>query len=620
MLPSLRALVPIEEQKNLTIIALGVDIELALREQNILFETGRGLRTTSHADALMKTEMIGRSILSDPSLSFLLYRGVPLAHVLMPVLQDYLLYPLYFIDILTTLIERHPECERIIVPPSTITVLETAGIMALLETSAAMDAARLIGKKYNIEILMVPTVESRTFSPQNYLVNARFYFTRRVFGWVLSLLNTFVTTFRRPQHIRVLVTDYWKHLSPLMKRLPESELMLLDRSEVLNAGFPAIWRNRVQFIHIEDFLSRQIKKEASVQAVRLLAEWQDVAHSNIAIQQAVFRGHALDSLLRTAIHHMFMVGGRRSMRVIEGSYALYERMRPDVVLVRASLSLQIHFPILCYVAKVFGIPSIEIQHGLLYLGPGTFINNPAPEYIATYGPLTSAGFKRFGYTNEQLLNTGSPRFDQYEILRKSVRDSSSSTKLFTIACIVPAVLPQSWSDTYEVEDYFRHIAAAVVDIPNIQIIFKLRPGAEYEAFYQRIITEQMRDVNFKIAQYESLIDVFAEADVVATIYSTTTLEGLISGRPVVYNGTLEMHAWLGREFEEYEQAGALMMATTPQRLKEIFEILAHDPQRGAELVANADAFMKKNYSFDGGAAQRLADDIRRLKARKDSEE
>lgn len=608
------------ERESCMVVALGADIEFALREHGIPFQSGRGLRSMEHIDFMTYVEKIGREVLDDPTFSFFSYRGVKLTDIFMPILQLYLLTILYFIDVLTTLAETYPQYKKIVVFPSTDIVLETAGILAPLSARAATDAARVVGEKHAIEIV-IPAMERLQTRADVLRVRktaVSFYVQRRVFGWALALLNMCIAVTRPAKGIRILASDYWKHISPLMKELPEGEVLLLDRAESFRAGLAAIWKYRMQFIHIDNFLTRSMRKNVSRQVDAFVKQWKDVRHDNAILHGAGFKDITLAPLIEMVLQEIIIKGGKQAVSTIDGTYALCEKMRPDIVLVRASVSGQIHFAILCSVARQFGIPSVEIQHGLFYLGQSSFINRPAAEYVATYGFLASEGLKRLGYTDERLFNIGSPRFDAYKTLREKEKQTPAKRDpgLFTVTCIVPAVLPQSWSDSYEIVDYLSNLASAVAHIPNVFVIFKLRPIADNEFFFRKAITQAFGDIPYKIAQYEPFIDIIAESNAIITIYSTTVLEGLISGRPLVYNGTLAMHDAIGKEFIQYAEAGALIKVKTPQELKTALESLAHDQKLCATQVERADAFIGQNYSFDGTASRQLAERIRALKTKK----
>ncbi|MFI5260386.1 MAG: hypothetical protein ACHQU0_01150 [Candidatus Paceibacteria bacterium] len=605
-----------EEKTELTVIALGADIEFLLEKEGVSFQSGRDLRSTSHLDCHINAEKIGREVLSDPAFSFFSYREVPLVNVCMPVLQTYLMSILYFVDVLTTLAENHPHFTRLILFPHTYIPLETDGIMAPLEASAAVDAARIVAKKHDLEIF-IPEFETSFMLLRVRKNIALYYMKRRVFGWALFVLNTIVKIGVPRKSIRILASDNWKNISSLVRELPDAELLLLDRAEARKIDWSSIWRNRMRFMHVQSFVSNMERKASRSKAHDFALHMEKIRNENVPLQEAGFRGHSLTAVISVAIQNLLERGGGRAVSLIDGSYSLCEQMRPDIVLVRASLSTQIHFPILCHVARALGIPSLEVQHGLLYLGPGTFIRRPAVHYMATYGPLTSEGFKAFGYTDKTLFNIGSPRFDAYQAIHDKKPDSGHNERGFTIAAIVPEILPQSWSDSYEIVRYLSELASAVADMPNVLVILKLRPDPHNDAFYRSAIAQTFESVPHKIAQYEPLVDVFAESDAIVAIYSTTVLEALISGRPTVYNGSLEFHEALGRDLAAYADAGALLMANTQEDLTKSLESLVRDPQVRDTLVRNADHFMAENYSFDGKASQKLAAAVRLLAHRED---
>lgn len=604
-----------EDRKSLAVIALGADIEFALQKLAIHFQSGRGLRRVTHFECLTRAEEIAREVLDDPTCSFFSYRSVPLANVFMFVLQDYLMQILYFVDVLTTLTEKYPKYERIILFPHAYIPLETDGIMAPLEVNVAVDAARIVGATHNLKIF-IPTAETWTTMVRMRVNIFLFSMKRMLFGWGLFLINTLVVITVPKKKIRILASDNWRNISPIMQHLPEAELLLLDRMESRRAGLSAIWKNRMRFIHIQNFVSSTERKVARAQVDNFTEQWKQVQNANDVLQKVEFRSNSLTPMLSVALENILVRGGKRAVDLINGTYALYEQMQPDVVLVRANFSTQIHFPILCYVARALGIPSLEVQHGLIYLGTRSGNAQSAVQNIATYGPLTSNGYKKLGYTDDTLFNIGSPRFDAYKIMRDKDVSAPASAKPFTVSCVVPAILPHSWSDSYEVVEYLSGVAAAASRIPNVLVVLKLRPGPVDEAFYRSAIAHTFASVPHKIAQYDPFVDVCAEADAIVVIYSTTVLEALISGKPVIYNGTLEYHKVLGKELSGYAVARALLIANTQEELAQFLESLAHEPKLRKALVERADVFMKENYSFDGKASEKLANVVRFLAHKK----
>lgn len=601
------------DRDSVDIIAIGADIEFALEKQDIPFKSGRGLRTMPNDELILFVEKLGREILDDSTFSFYAYRGVRLGNLYMPALQNYLLYVLYFIDVITTISQDHPDYSRVVLlPPSTITY-ETAGVFALLEGYAAIEAARFVSKKFGFEVV-VPGAPAKKVDFRNRIKRNLFELQRFIFGYLLSVLNASVEVLVRPKKIRILATDYWRNISPLLAELPESELIQLDREESRKSGIAAIFRHRMRFVHIEDYVSRSSWKHAEMQRKLFSERWEKLKDENVPLREAKFHDQPLAPILIPALKRMVIRGGFQAVCTIEGVYALYARIKPDIIWVRASVSAQIHFPILCHVAKLCGIPSIEVQHGILYLGPGSFINRPAVEYIATYGPLASAELKRFGYSDAALPPIGSPRFDVYKDLQQNVGHSATAQRPFMITCIAPAVLPHSWSDTYQIVDYFRHLAEASSAVPNAHVTIKLRPGGADTDFFREAIARAFTSVPYTIAQREPLAEVLSESNAVIAIYSTTVLEGLISGRPVIYDGYMGMHHMLGEELARYEAAGALVRVHTTGDCAKALQRLAKDPKVGEGQVQKAREFMDTNYAFDGGASGRLAVFLKKLAA------
>ncbi|MBM3261438.1 hypothetical protein FJY93_03395 [Candidatus Kaiserbacteria bacterium] len=605
------ASVPDSEKSLYEVIALGVPVEYALARKGISFVSGAHLRSVAHMDHAERAAKIALDVMDDVSLGFFNYREIRLTDVFLPMFQGYLQVALYFVDVFVSIGEM-TQYDRVVVFPSTIALPETSGTLASLEVHAAEDAARVVMQSYGIE-LVVPERKEVASSAQllrDWFLTWLFSFKRSVFGWGMAALNIGISMRPRAQ-IRMVASDYWRNIGPLIRELPEGELFLFDRMEAFKAGLGAIWRHRIRFVHAENFLTRRARNAAVRRSEEFLVQWRSVRESNGAMRGATVRGVPVSALVDAAMSVVVSKGGLYAIEMIDGVNAMYDRIRPDVISVRASISGQIHFLIMCHVAKQRGIPSIELQHGIFHIGRGSATVRPAAEYIATYGREASNRLRLVGYTDDKLLNVGSPRFDVYPELRTRIVDREQN-ELTKVAFAVPAVLPFSWSDTYEILKFFEDVADITRSMPYIFPVFKFRPDTPDGQFYKEVLTKTFDTIPHRIAQTEPFPDVITASDVLVTIYSTTVLEGLISGRPVIYNGMLEMHAALGEEFAHYVEAGALTFVKTREELADVLKTLAANPSLRSDMVRNADMFMKENYAFDAHASARLADTIRLL--------
>ena len=277
-----------EERKLHMIVALGADVEFELEERNISFQSGQDLRSTSHHVRLLYVRKFSQKMLNDSTFSFFSYKGINLLNTFMLPLQSYLILVLYFTDVFTTLVRNYPEHKKLILFSNTrIVRVDTSSVLAPLEASAVVDVARLVGEKYNLEIV-VKKPKAVYADLLNSVENKLFNLKRLLFGWALSILNIFVNIIVSKKRIRILTADYWRNISPMMAELPEVEVFMHDRKESLRAGFAAILKHRMHFVHIENFASRGTQKTSLEQRDSFLAKWQRGENKNSTLQQAEF--------------------------------------------------------------------------------------------------------------------------------------------------------------------------------------------------------------------------------------------------------------------------------------------------------------------------------------------
>ena len=350
----------------------------------------------------------------------------------------------------------------------------------------------------------------------------------------------------------------------------------------------------------------------------ILQKWESMKSEHTMLQQAMFRGYALKSILEEVIQEVYL-SSEKVVCGIEGTWAMMHALKPDIVVVRAGASAQTHFAVLCDVARLQGIPSLEIQHGILSFAPESETKNRAAEYIAGYGPLDSKLWKEHGYAPNSIpLDIGSPRFDAY-IAKETKFEEDHTT--FNILYIAPRVAVDGLglSDSYDVSEYIKNIASAVREIPNVHITVKLRSNW-YESFYREILQRALKDISYTVAISESLVGLLPKADVVVSSYSTVLLEALLSERPVILDASLPIYASLAHfELQTHQEAGALIVTETAEELTEALEELAHNSAKRSEISKRVGRFMKENYLFhDGKSSQRLAGAIRTLAKSKET--
>jgi len=294
---------------------------------------------------------------------------------------------------------------------------------------------------------------------------------------------------------------------------------------------------------------------------------------------------------------------------IEGTFTMMESLKPHVLIVRASISAQWHFAMLCEVARNLGIPSIEIQHGVFSVSEDSLSTDHAAEFIAEYGPIERELWHAHQYApRSRAIDIGSPRFDAYHSKNGLKREEP-----LTVLHIAPQLTPGEWIDSYEVFTFFKTMADAAREIPGIHVIIKLRAGDSDSTFFHNVIKRTFGGVSHEIASREPLLTLLDRADIVVSCHSTAVHEALAARRPVILDTTLTMHKRLVPiDFGPHIKEGAVLFADGSAELSELLKRLSNPNEREA-LSKRAAQFMEKNYLFsDGKSSLRLADAIRDL--------
>lgn len=589
-----------ETRADVLVVALTLDVETRLTQKNISFQSARDCKVVFPQLLTAQDAMIEKFFDGDTWAVFE-YRGVDLRSTFQFMFRSYLHRVWYYGSLLVSFVEGHPRVKQFVLFAPSGIVSKVAGTLAEHEITVVIDCAKSVAEARGIEVVIIPGV--RTSTVWNERIRLFLFELRRdAFGFFLWMWNTLVKSVQRPQRPRLVISDHWKNVQPVIELLPQGEVMFLDRVEMRNVPWRTLFKYRMQFVHSEDFLSRSMRLRAKNQALLLSKEWQKMREDMPKV--FICRGHSFDRLLLCAIDDLVQ-GLKKLFDEIEGTYALYAQFRPDVVMLRASVSGQTHFSTLPLVAKQCSIPSLEIQHGLEYFGPGSLSREHTAEYIATYGPLVSKEMTVLGYSPEQVRAIGSPRFDGHQgnVIGEISEDPSRPP---TILCVTPDIQPFEIFDSYSAEDYFVAIAQAVGNIANARVIIKARSmnlGKGLHAAIARAFTQ----VPYTVVSDESLPTLFARCDVIVSCYSTVVLEALQCGKPVIIPALNPIEAAMVRfHFAPYQAAGALAIADTQATLTETLVALATQPSARRIMQERAKAFLEANYCFDGLSSQRCA--------------
>lgn len=591
-----------------TIVSLDAEIDYALEKRDIPFTSGKTLQNRIAPTSYLRADKLTHELCESETLSSFQYRNILLTKTLYFSIQVYFINLLYYIECIANFVEKATDIEILVVPAPSTPVSETSSFLAEHGVFVVVEAVRKVAESRSIAFEMVQSTPV-SVRVGNKLEKYFFTYKRMLFGVGLSLLNAVISLCPR-REIRILASDYWRNISSVLNELSEAELTLLDRSEVFKVGFSNIWRHKMRFIHIEQFLSNRARKEALRYAQECREKWLSVRTEALTPIDCMFCGVSLAPLCELIITRLIERALPRVVCDISGTYAMYERLSPDAVLLRASVSEQIHFIILPLVAREVGIPALEMQHGGEYLGPGSATRRHAAYYLAEYGRLVCDEFSDLGYAQERLFAIGSPRFDTY--VRNATKASVRQTrKNLTILSNTPTMGIGGRYGAYSFEEYFKALGDAVRKIPKAHLLIASRSASINSIFSEEARTRGLESVDYKNVGNAPLLGLFKQADIFVCSYSTVVYEALLCRLPIIIVSFAPVEKMATDfHFSRFQEAGALRIAHSPEELSDILRKLSSDPEARVSMSEAGWEFMQKNFSFDGHASERIAKLIR----------
>ena len=597
-------------EEGFVLIPLDLEVEYALKGKDIPFLSGSAYRTRDAASMTLSEEWVASVFESKHWLSFFTYRGVSLSKVYFLTLQWYVSHVIYYAETITNVLAAHPKAARLIVFSPLSGDPPLGGVLSGMTIRAIVGAVECIAKESGREAVVVP-------APPVTQVTSMWAFTlkRTLFGMGIGILNTLVTIFRRPRRIRVIISDYWKNIEPYVHKLDSFEIALIDRKEAFKAGFANIWKFRMRFLHIDAFPSKASSEYVRTHE-RIAKELESLGKGS-GLPPFEFRSISMRALISRAIELILKEVLTKRLKDIDDAYAMFERIDPHAILLRATSSLQTHFIILAQVARNLGVPSLEAQHGLLYHGPGSYTRRYSTEYVGVYGTLTQREMEEMkaavGIRCTPIV-VGSPRFDVYAAAQDASENVSEPPReKVSFLCIAPSNDPTGEvTDSYAYEEFFSTIASALKNIPNVEVIIKFRPGTtRRDSFSRQLIANIFSDVPYRIVQTKSLHQLFAETDVVISCYSTVVVEAMQCHKPVILLAVDPTESFMGlHHFAPYVESQAIRLATTKEDFSTIAKELATNSDARAKLAAQGAAFLEREYAFDGHSSDRIAELIR----------
>ena len=247
--------------------------------------------------------------------------------------------------------------------------------------------------------------------------------------------------------------------------------------------------------------------------------------------------------LKSELSYYFNSIFERDVKRIEMAKELVKREEPDLILVADEYD--VFGRALVIAGKLKGIPTLAIQHG--NIGPlhvgymyskdnisaSGSIQSPycqIPDKIAVYGPFYyDLLTKTSAFPSSSVVITGQPRYD-----RLVMSDRIYSREKFCamlgldphrkIVLVATQPIPMR-------ETFIRSVLRALKNFQEAQVIMKLHPGENDEA-YKKVVEEENVRVKM-LSKSSDTIEALYACDLLVAAFSTVITEALVLGRPAV---------------------------------------------------------------------------------------
>ncbi len=582
---TLEALLP-HRGTDAEIVAMDMEVEYLLQEKNIPFVSGRRYRETETLEHMKFTEQFIENLFKRKDWQWFSYRNIPLGRIFAFPLRQYLNRSLYYIEFFSNAASHQPAPWFVFRPNGPTPDL--GGPLIKDTFNEVVNAAQCVAKERHVKIYVPPEIppERRSLT----IICRRVQ--RAVFNIGIELINMGMRLFRHRDATRLIISDTWSHVGSVVSALPEAEVIMIEKRTLFEIPFREMWRHRIRFNGLNSAKETH-SRGAALKQLKIARQGQSRARTVYkAINISLLVENALDILAGSALATV--------VQQIDGAYDLL-REPTTAVLLRVSTGGQTHYGVLALVAKQLGVPAIELQHGLEYLGEGSISRDHMAEYLALYGPIIHEEFVRIGYDPVRLINIGSPRFDTY---RASPLDGQH-----TILCIVQDLqYVGEGPDSYDMEDFYVNFFSALP--PDSEVVIKLR-GKTRESFFRSLIARTSGTHLCQIERDTPLSFLFKKARVVVSCYSTAALESLQFGIPTILLAPASIELETGhQQFDRYVAAGAFTIVKNGKELGNALEVLSNSSVYEQRMLSTQD-FMKKSFCFDGNAALRIRNFVRK---------
>ncbi|MGD0644433.1 MAG: glycosyltransferase [Candidatus Bathyarchaeia archaeon] len=272
--------------------------------------------------------------------------------------------------------------------------------------------------------------------------------------------------------------------------------------------------------------------------------WKEERKANRHFQKVWtnLRDTEMDEAFKKPFPVSFEIIFGRIIRYTKMAEKLIENEKPDLIVIVNEYG--IWEKSLIVAAKIKGIPTLAIQHGIIhpyhpgylhsikeFSGKRLLRNISLPDKIAVYGEYTkNLLINVCNYPADTIVITGQPRYDILSKSEKLFSKKNFMTKYgLDESKKVALLITQEASMSF---DFLIAVVRALKNFPEVQTVIKPHPCDIHFGWHYKILEKEgycAIVLDPKAYTFESLY----ASDVVLTVNSTTAIEAMILDKPVV---------------------------------------------------------------------------------------
>jgi hypothetical protein len=448
-------------------------------------------------------------------------------------------------------------------------------------------------------------------------------------------INISRKTFLKMRQIFNKTIDFFFKFKPNMKDIKKkNSILLLDFNPIqydyllnelsslnknillLNQRRPAIWNlqsfkiiknSNCKIIHLDDF-EKKINKKIDLEIKSFLSNLDKLWLLNSTFEKIFStKSNTFWYAIKESFIKICTVRFSESVRRILLLNELFSAIDISVILEWAETGQEEKEII--FLAKQKGIKSVFLQHAMDPLsniwdrhhrfvlgGYSYFISDKQ----ALWGQLVKKRALSYGHKEENLLEIGSPRYDNFF---KSVKKTKiNGTILFATTAVSGRIsFEQTPLEAYaNFENFVREVCKVAKKLPDMQLIVKPHPQPDFLSNITKIIKEI--DPSIPILYNVSLIELINSCDLLITFNnSTVVLESMILGKPSI---SLQIEKWA--EEDDLVKTGAFLPISNIDEIENGIKKILYDNEFKDNLLENSKSFVNDYLANPGTASNKLA--------------